>query len=460
MAAVEPANITSKQAVWSKKPVRETISVFGIKIAALVAGFLSISLLAKMVPQQDLGLYLLIFSLSGFFGICMQFGLGSATLKLVAEMVALGQKANTGQTIAAAFRNMLIGFGIFAILWLLGADGLVLDRLFSVDSTMFISAILLIWSGLFAAQKLISESLRGLHMTRAAVLFDGAGSALILAVGLLAMFALTQKIQLETALVLAVLAVVCMVVTGFYLLQKSTGFLSFGVKAQQYGMLVLAAPMFLTEIAIFMNNYADLWVIAAFLPAQEVASYGVVLRVAMLVMLPSIVVNAIIAPKIIHLNATGNLSSLNRLLGLSAMFAFVPTLFMVILLFLFGQLALEILFGTAYSKAFGVLMVLCAGRLINVFTGSCGLCLLLCGQAKKMMVSTVIFSAISLILALVLVNKYGAMGVASGFAIGMAGQNIIQYLMVKKLLKVSSVANIWLLIPQNFASRKIVQGAK
>ncbi|MCF6303990.1 MAG: oligosaccharide flippase family protein [Rhodobacteraceae bacterium] len=454
MAVAKP-EFLQKQAVGPQKTMRETVSVFGIKMLGLLAGFISISVLAQMVQQADLGLYLLVFSLSGFFGICIQFGLGSVSLKRLAETVARGEGWKTGGIMAAALRILLVLFGIFAVFWVLGVNRLVLNGLFSLETTGFISVILLLWAGLFALQKLIAESLRGLHMIRAASIFDGAGSAVFLGIILLIFFGFSAEIWLETVLIIAVTVFGVTGLIGLLMLQKHTRFVGSGPVGVPFGVLVLAGPVFLTEMAVFVNNQADLWVVAAFLPAGDVANYGVVLRIAILVMLPSIVANAVIIPKIIQLNTLGNRDGLNRLLGVSAALAFGVTLAMVLGLFLFGKQALAVFFGPSYAVAFPVMMVLCIGRLINVFTGSCGQVLLFCGHAKKMMVSTVVFSAVSLLIALLLVKGFGPIGVAFGFALGMAGQNIVQYLLVRRLISVSTIADFSVLFERHAPARSI-----
>lgn len=455
MVEAEPANPPVKPAVWPQKAMRETASIFGIKMMGLLGGFISISLLAQMVPAKELGLYLLVFSLSGFFGICIQFGLGTISLKRLAETIARGQGQQTGKILATAFWLLLVLFGIFAVFWILGIDRLVLNGVFSVEPVGYISTILLIWAGLFALQKLIAESLRGLHMISAASIFDGAGSAVFLGFVLLLVFGFSGQIDLKTALILAVIIIGISVFLGLLLLQKHTGFIGSKPADLQLGMLVLAGPIFLSEIAVFVNNQADLWVVAAFLSATDVANYGVVLRVAILVMLPSIIANAIIIPKIVQLNTLGDIGGLNRLLGLSAALAFGVTLAMVLGLALFGKQALGIFFGASYVVAFPVMMVLCVGRLVNVFTGSCGQVLLFCGQAKKMMVSTVVFSVISLLIALLLVKGFGAIGVAFGFALGMAGQNIVQYLLARRLIGVSTIADFSFMFDRHAPARSI-----
>ncbi len=455
MVEAKPDNNPAKPAVWPPKTMRETASVFGIKMTGLLGGFISISVLAQMVPAKDLGLYLLVFSLSGFFGICIQFGLGTISLKRLAETLARGQGGQTGKIMAAAFWLLLVLFGIFAVFWLSGIDRLVLNGVFSIEPVAYISVILLIWSGLFALQKLIAESLRGLHMISAASILDGAGSAVFLGFVLLLVFGFSGQIDLKTALMLAVLVLGMSVFLGLVILQKHTGFIGPKPAGLQLGILVLAGPVFLSEIAVFVNNQADLWVVAAFLSATDVANYGVVLRVAILVMLPSIIANAMITPKIVQLNTLGDIGGLNRLLGLSAALAFGVTLIMVLGLVLFGKQALPVFFGASYVAAYPVMVVLCIGRLINVFTGSCGQVRLFCGHAKKMMLSTVVFSIISLLIALLLVKGFGTIGVAFGFSLGMAGQNIVQYLLVRRLISVSTIADFSVLFKRYAPARSI-----
>ncbi len=440
MGANKPSTRHGIAALLRGKTLRDGLWIFVAKICGMAAGLLSISLLTRILNQNDMGIFLLLFALSGFLAIIIQSGLAVAAMKLIAQSMAKAEPAKLRQIVFQTLRLLLLSSGIFGFLWLAGAGGFVLNGLFFIGAEW--SLVVLVWAILLAVQKVFSEFFRGFQFLRLAGLFDGAGSAVIFATLLVTLFVFSRNLSLEQVIILATF--------GIFITCMAAGILFFrNAKISRrvnltapIGLGALAIPIFLTEITVFFNNQADIWIVAAFLSHQDVAVYGVVLRLALLVLLPGMIVNAVIAPQIVRLFELNKLDQLERVLRLGAFVSGVPAVLALVIVAIFGKEILTILFGSNYAWASFTLVILCAGRVVNALTGSCGQCLLLCGHQVLMMKSTAVFSVLALISAAIAAQYWGIVGVACCFAFGMSVQNIAHYLWVKKLIGVSTLATI------------------
>ena len=88
-----------------------------------------------------------------------------------------------------------------------------------------------------------------------------------------------------------------------------------------------------------------------------------------------------------------------------------------------------------------MLAILSIGQLFNVWAGPCGLVLIMTKHQKEAMWLTVLSSVISLSISLLLVENYGAVGVAAGTAIGVFSHNFFITIYSVRTLKIKAYVN-------------------
>ena len=108
-------------------------------------------------------------------------------------------------------------------------------------------------------------------------------------------------------------------------------------------------------------------------------------------------------------------------------------------------------FGSYYQQGAVVLAVLSVGQLANVWSGSCGLTLVMSGHQKTMMNLTLACGLFNAIAALLLVRRYGALGAAAAAATTMVLQNILMLVFVKRKAGVWTHARLSLVTKHVFA---------
>jgi O-antigen/teichoic acid export membrane protein len=148
--------------------------------------------------------------------------------------------------------------------------------------------------------------------------------------------------------------------------------------------------------------------------------------------MPLMIVNSVVPPLIVEMYAQGKIIKLEKALRTIATMAGVPSFIVLSLFVLFGDSILGAIFGDYYHLGGSVLAILSIGQLANVWTGSCGMALMLTGNQLTMMMITIICGLFTVVSGWWLVLDYGSIGVAVATAAGMLLQSLLMLFYAKK----------------------------
>ena len=169
----------------------------------------------------------------------------------------------------------------------------------------------------------------------------------------------------------------------------------------------------------------------------DVSAMKVAERGSQFVLLSLLLVNAVIGPYIVESWKSQNIDELQKLAKYSARGAFLIAVPISLFLLFFGDLAIEVLFGYEYSEiAYIPLCVLVVGQLVNVFTGSVGLLLVMSGHEMDTVKGQLVSLLVAFLACVVLIPKYGALGATLGITLGLISWNIILAVVVKVRLNI------------------------
>lgn len=180
-----------------------------------------------------------------------------------------------------------------------------------------------------------------------------------------------------------------------------------------------------TELASVFLGWLDNTESVAFL---KVAMQGMIL-----IALGLNSINMIIMPQIAQLYKQGDLMQTQKLLSKSVRLSCVFSLPIIVILIIFGEFAIEVIFGTEYVPAYPLLVVLCIGQIVNVLMGSVGLVLNMTNNESSSLRSLIIALLISITLLLILIPKYSALGSAISVSISLIVWNILMSFDVYRL---------------------------
>lgn len=400
------------------------------KAGAAFLGLLVTMLLARLAPAQDMGLYFQAVAIIGMASGVFQFGLPQATVRAIAAN--LTEEPSQARRLARASVALATAAGVAAALSLCGLLALFGGRF--NPAWPEVGMALAGWLFGIVVTGILAESFRGLGRLRAAALFGGLLTMLLL----LAMVSLAwwQGWPLDFAHIVNLLLVAAMANALLALLHAAASF-GMGRLGRPGGVdyrALLAAGVTIgaTNILLMLFSQADVLILGAFRGNEEVAMYGAAARLVALVNMLLAVINLAVSPLIAELGAQRRLGELERMLRRTATLAGIPALLMLVLFLWQGEFVLELAFGPAYRGAAMLMVILALGQVVNVLAGSCGTVLVMMGFSTLLLKITLVCGLGTLLTALLLAAPWGGAGVAVAIAAGLALQNLAMVLAVRR----------------------------
>lgn len=390
------------------------------------------SLSSRLLSPEELGTYLLAANLVGIVVTIACLGQDLAVVRFVAEGVATSPGANVRSLVRRVLLLVLGSASIAGIVWVAGG-GRWIARAMGAEDLLGVTVLMALWILSLALLHLMAETFRGFHDIRLASLFAASGQSpgiaagSLLVIGLAGLALLDGRSELPTVVATAVCATAAGAVAAGALLVRRLRALAPREDARSYRELLhTGLPLWVSRVGLFVLLQADLLILAVFRPEAEVAVYGVASRLVAFVGIPLAIANSILPPLIAELNVLGERTTLERLLRGSATITAVPAVLALAVFVLWGRPVLELLYGSAYRTAWAVLVILAVGKVVNVAMGSCGQVLAMTGHERAAMGITVTSGALTLAAAVALAGPFGAVGVASAMAGGLALQNALR----------------------------------
>jgi len=431
----------------SKQPLKERLLRGGFwafigKVVTALAGLAINVLLARLLTPEAMGTYFLIFSLVSLAAVIAQFGLTQAVVRMVAGSLAIKRLGRARQAIVWSIWTVVIGSLVVSSYLMAGGGEWVAKHVFHSQMMLQVMGMTSIWVIIYAFQGLIAEIFRAFHDIRLATIFGGLLTSVLAVLLFFMLWLLFQgQVNLDQVMFLMLLAggtSLCLSVVFLCKKIKTLPIVENEIDRNEF--MHICWPLWVTMLTIFVLTQVDIWVLGFFYSQEDVAVYGAAVRMVALVTMPLLIVNAVVPPIVSDLHSRGEIDSLENALRLTASFAGIPALLVLMFFMFYSDSILVLLFGEFYRAGGTVLAILSLGQLANVWAGSCGLTLMLTGHQRTMMTITLFSGLITIMLSISLVSPYGGSGVASAVAIGMFVQNILMLIWAKKKVGVWTYA--------------------
>lgn len=410
------------------------------RVAAIGLSLVFNVLLARMLSPSEMGAYFLALSLIGIFSVLGLMGLPQVVVRLVAESMAVGMAGRAKQAIQRALLLSLAGGAVIALLFYLGVGDLLALYVLHSNGLHLIIGLIAISILVNSVQGVVGEVYRGFHDIRGASLV---GSVLpqITLVGLLALLWSHQghaTLQLVFGITL-ISSVLTLILSGAFLRKKVSDLQGSGTTG--YGeLLTIAWPLCIIQVAVFIATQADLWIVGVFLIEKDVAIYGSVQKMLMLMTMTHSLVVAVAQSSVAELYAKGEKQKLERMIQGMAFAACVPSGLLLLGFVFFGGDILGLVFGEFYRAGSLPLLVLGIGQFISMLLGPAGMVLTMTGHQKSLMTVVMVTSLTTILMAVMLAKPFGVTGVATAWGIGAVMYGFGTWLLAYKKLGIKSNA--------------------
>ena len=385
------------------------------------------AILARTLEKQVYGLYVISFSLVTGAAMLSQLGLHSAVVRLIAESMATERQARARSAVIFTYRWVAIGVVVVSGFLVFGGGNWLAGTVWNKPALAASMGFIAAWAALQSFQVLTSETFRGFHDIRLASIFGGVitGSLSVLLLGL---FALSGRPPTLSAILgLIVVSSLSSLALGLYVLHRRVRSLASGEPLSRRTAFGIALPLWINGLCAFGLNQADVLILAAFRPETEVALYGPARMLVGVVVQSMMLVTLVVPPFIAEMYARGEKRRLERMLRLTATMAGIPAFVTLVVYIYFGEAILGLIYGDDYRTGATVLAILSTGRMFSVFAGSAAVTLGMTGHQKTLMRITLLSAVITVGSALLVVDRYGGVGVATVVASGVVLQHLMNW---------------------------------
>lgn len=434
---------------FRKRVLADSVWVLFGRVSGALVGLVFYSLLTRLLPPEEVGMYFLALSIATAFMALAGAGLPRTATRLLAEAAAAVTQQDTRRVILRSTGLTVTAGVVCSAVYLTALGEWLAQTLFGTPHLAQFSAYIAAWFFLLALRQLFAESFRGLGDIRFASVFGGLISGAIATLLLGGSTLISTETTLEQALAYTLFGLLVSTVLAFALLWRAT---SPGTGTGVVGtrqIAAIAAPIMLTDVTQAVLTQSNTWILGAVSTATDLALYSTVMQIGLLISFPFIIVNSAIPQLLVKFKVAGQHDKLELLLQSVATATFFPAFLLVVGLVLFGRPLLELVYGPSYGAGATALLWLAAGQLVNVMTGPCGIALVLTGHQQASLTVAVVTGLIAVPLSIFLSARYGASGAAAGGAIGMGLQNAALAILAKRKLGVRTHVSF---------SRRIISG--
>lgn len=191
-------------------------------------------------------------------------------------------------------------------------------------------------------------------------------------------------------------------------------------------------PIGVSTICFFLMSYLDGLVLGQFYSENEVGTYAIAFKIALLGSFVLISINSALGPRITELSALGKEDQLFVELKKTTKMGFWATIPFVIITLIFPEFILGI-FGDEFKTAVIPLIILVIGQVINTVNGPTGIVLQLTGHQKAFKNIILLSTGINIFLNYLLIPKYGLLGAAIVNSLSLIIWNIASTIVVKRI---------------------------
>ncbi|QGA81053.1 flippase [Candidatus Nanohalobium constans] len=237
------------------------------------------------------------------------------------------------------------------------------------------------------------------------------------------------------------LGTVVAAILGFYFMEKKVGPILFSKTKPSYHrkkLLRFSTPLLLSGIIGTLLGWADTGLLQYFMEDLEVGLYNAALPTAILILLPHKAIGSLAITSFSELKERDKESvesSIQR--ATYWVFSLVFPTFLIMLLF--SDKILQILWGSEYTQASIALSILATGYLIDALVGRVGSLLQSEGHTKYILYNNTAALTLNIILNIILIPPYGIAGAAIATATSTILTNVLMYIEVRKKEGINSI---------------------
>lgn len=390
-----------------------SISNIAIRVASVCLMLVLNIQLARALGPESYGVLAFTLAWVQLLALLVQFGLPTALTRSVTLAVEHGETERLRSKLFSSLALMFLTWSAIVALcvafWVLvgeprGGLALAMPALLTVL--------------ILSLGPVIAGALRGLgHIVTSQLPDQIARPGLFCAALALAFFA-GHALSPASALWLQVATAGLAVLVGSALLWRSLPPWQKSASLHPFQIAQGATPFLILAVVQGLSFHAAILVLGQLASDVELAHFRVALQVSDALNLVLLGISIVIGPMITQYHARQDWAALQRTVVWAHRGGFLLLLAPVIVLVLWAEPILALVFGPDYAPAYQAMQVLLVCKLVYALIGFSGLVLAMCGEPSRASYGTVASLIATLLIMFPLAMNFGAMGAAIAHAVG------------------------------------------
>jgi O-antigen/teichoic acid export membrane protein len=412
--------------------IRKAAVAYTLKIGTAILSFSFNVALARLLGVEGTGLYILSLTVVTIVSVLSRVGLDNTFVRLTAASAVVQDWAALKGLYQHGMR-LALAVSLSATVIIFSFSPWLARTLFNQPEL----GVVLRWMSLaivaVALYTLYGQLLKGLKRIRDSMAVQ---SVFIQLFSLISLVVLVYYFKLGVlgAVWSYVLGAFISLTLGQFLWARATPYLR-GITGyfDRQVMFKSSMPLFWVSALHLITLWSSTFSLGKWASAADVGVFGVANRTAALINFVLVSVNAIAAPKFAELYKAGNMRALRKTAQNSTnlMTLMAAPVFLV---FVLAAPWVMSIFGKDFSNGATILIILSIGQFINVVTGSVGFLLNMTGHEKTMRNIFMVCAVVIVVMNVILIPHWGAMGAAMASASSLVLQNVLAMFFVRRHL--------------------------
>jgi len=387
----------------------------GTFVGMLLAFFARV-VLVRNVSVADYGIFSIALAVVGLVTVFSELGLQGGIIRNIAFFRG---KQDAGMVLGVIFSAFQLGalasLFLFAVLFLL--SGFLSLNVFHNAALSLVLKVLLVAAPLTVVVDFLSAVFRGLGRAEGVFFYDFLLNLVKIASFLVVAFLGLSFFGMVYAYLFSFVFVALLFV--LYSFMKLPSLVDFGVRKvmQRRNLLLFSVPLLAQAVMGMIMEWSDTLMIGYFMSAESVGVYNMAMPVSKLVPLFLVALVFFYVPVASGFFAKNLLSEVRRLYAVLTKWVFSFSLPLFLVVFLFPDALLQILFNTASPEASLSLRILSLGFFVHVVMGPTASTLVVFGRTKTIMAFSVFAGLLNVLLNFVLIPRFGIVGAAAALSV-------------------------------------------
>ena len=413
-----------------KSILKDSFFIFLARIFNMAVGFFIVAVISNYYSLQELGAVTFFTTFFVFAATFSLMGFEISILKLIPQ-VKIENNTKSAYIQIYKIAKLLLISSLFIMVLLYISSDFIVSKL-NIDHLMNVFLLSLPFLLFKTYEVFFRESIRGLENIKQYSFVTILPNTIFL---FLLLLFLTLPQVANTAVYLFFASILFTAVYSGFFIYKNIKKYFHDTSQELFNInfkssLLLSLPMLFTGLLQNLSANVDIFMLTSLDSLETVGIYSIIIKIAMLVSLPLMIINSVIAPKISSLYHANHKDALKRLVQMTSLTTFLFSLLIALFIYLFDYL-LAFFFPAQILHSLNSLYLLILAQLFNSFTGSIGYFLSMTGKQKVFMYIILFSTVLNIVGNYYLIPMYSLDGAVIASFISILTWNLLAFLYVK-----------------------------